>query len=123
MPLRPGSYEWPIHNGEFYVAEKDGEVVGFGQVSQTQVEAIYVSPKHLRNGVGKLILQTLEERAVDLGAGYLEVLSSLNAVSFYERAGYHSLGPATYMLRPGISIAYVRMSKSLNKQQEDTFCR
>jgi GNAT superfamily N-acetyltransferase len=121
--LKPESYGWPIQNKDVFVAEIDGEVVGFGQVIRTEVEAVYVSPNHLRAGIGSQILATLEQRARVLGSTYLEVLSSLNAVSFYEESGYRTLEPATYMLNPGRSIACVRMAKNLETQLETSACR
>ena len=46
VPRKPESYEELIRTREFFVAEVDDVIVGFGVLNQTsaEVEAIYVNP-------------------------------------------------------------------------------
>ena len=76
------------------VCVRDGEVAGFGHlaVAEREVHAVYVHPDHARRGVGSALLAELEGFARGRGLETLDLQSSLNAVGFYERAGYERRG-------------------------------
>jgi N-acetylglutamate synthase-like GNAT family acetyltransferase len=114
--LQPDKYEEAIRSNEFFVAEENGAVVGFGELDPAggEIQGLYVSPDVRGRGVGQKLLWTLEERARAFGLGSLHLTSSLNAVSFYERAGFKSLGELTKTLSPGVERASVRMFKELS---------
>ena len=114
--LQSEKYEEAIRSNEFFVAEEDGAIVGFGELDQAggEIQGLYVSPDAARRGVGQKLLCTLEKRARAFGLKSLYLTSSLNAVSFYERAGFKSLGEMTKTLSPGIERASVRMFKELS---------
>lgn len=86
-----------IQEGNVYVSEKGGtkEVVAFGHLHETdkedcdyEVKALYVSPREVRKGIGRLLLQVLERVAMESGCRRLLVYSSRNAVEFYETFGF-----------------------------------
>jgi putative acetyltransferase len=113
--LQPEKYEEAIRGNEFFVAEENGAVVGFGELDQIgeEIAGLYVSPEVAGRGVGQKLLCTLEEKARAFGLKSLRLTSSLNAVSFYERAGFKSLGELTKTLSPGVERTSVRMIKEL----------
>lgn len=115
--MRPEKYEDAIRSNEFFVAEENGAVVGFGELDQAggEIQGLYVSPDVARRGVGQKLLSTLEERARAFGLESLHLTSSLNAVSFYERAGFKSREKITKTLSPGVERASVRMFKELSR--------
>ena len=115
-PRTPESYEELIRTREFFVAEMDDVIVGFGVLNQrsAEVEAIYVSPGAGRRGIGLEVLRKLEERASSLGLEMLRLNASLNAVQFYEKAGYVAQERSKYRLLTGIEIACVPMVKRLS---------
>jgi putative acetyltransferase len=90
VPKKPASYEESIRSKEFFVAEDGEAIVGFGVLNRelAEVEAVYVSPGAGRRGIGLKVLRKLEERANTLGLSVLRLNASLNAVPFYEKAGY-----------------------------------
>jgi putative acetyltransferase len=114
--LQPEKYAEAISSNEFFVAEENGRVVGFGELDQAggEITGLYVSPDVGGRGVGWKLLCTLEERARAFGLETLHLTSSLNAVSFYERAGFKSLEKMTKTLSPGVERASVRMFKELS---------
>ena len=116
VPKKPESYEESIHSKEFFVAEEGGVIVGFGVLNQAsaEVEAVYVSPEAGRRGIGLAVLRKLEERAGALGLRVLRLNASLNAVPFYERAGYVAQEGSKYRLSTGVEIACVPMVKSID---------
>lgn len=70
-------------------------------------------PEHAGKSVGAALLAALEEHAVRNGVRELQLDSSLNAVAFYERAGYSAVAQAVHELGSGVSIPGVTMRKSL----------
>ena len=114
-PKKPESYEESIRNKEFFVAEEDNAIVGFGVLNQesSEVEAVYVNPRAGGRGIGLELLRKLETRGRALGLGVLRLNASLNAVPFYERAGYVAQERSKYRLSTGVEIACVPMVKSI----------
>ena len=115
-PRPPGHYERAILGKDFYVAEESGEIVGFGvlDAETREVEAVYVGPSAAGRGVGMKILRTLEGRARELGLESLRLDSSLNAVGFYERAGFRVEGMGEHRLGGAVDIPCAHMSKRLS---------
>lgn len=113
VPKKPESYEESIRSKEFFVAEEDGIIIGFGVLNQesAEVEAVYVSPEAGRRGIGLELMRKLEERAAALGLESLRLNASLNAVPFYKRAGYAAQEESKYRLSTGVEIACVPMVK------------
>jgi len=114
-PRTIANYEELIRSREFFVAEAEDGIVGFGVLnpSNSIIEAVYVSPVATGRGVGMELMRKLEERAVSLGLKYLELNASLNAVPFYQRAGYVGEVQQKYKLQTGVEIACVPMSKTI----------
>lgn len=112
--LRPTRYNEPIKRGSFYVAVDDNVIIGFGNLNQDsgEIEAVYVAPEYVRRGVGSGILQALESVARDAGLTRLYLSSSLNAVQFYENAGYRRQKQRRYLL-PCEMVACLPMAKEL----------
>lgn len=115
VPRKSEDYEELIRSKEFFVAEVGGVVVGFGVLDRESavVEAVYVSPEMAGRGIGLEVLRKLEERAIDLGLELLRLNASLNAVPFYEKAGYVAQDRAKYKLASGVEIACVPMVKAM----------
>lgn len=114
IPRSSEDYEQSIRNKEFYVAVEGDLIVGFGVLNQEtrEIEAVYASPE-VRRGVGLMILGQLEERARALGLDAVSLNASLNAVGFYQRAGYLGQDKSKYRLASGVEIACVPMVKRL----------
>ena len=120
VPKEPERYEESIRSKEFFVAEDSGAILGFGVLNQelAEVEAVYVTPEAGRRGIGLEILRKLEERAKDRGLRQLRLNASLNAVPFYEQAGYVAQEPSKYRLLTGVEIACVPMIKTLTREAD-----
>jgi putative acetyltransferase len=86
----PDGYAEPIAAKRMFVAEVNGEPVGFGQFNAVTgvVERIYVLPSASGNGVGQALVREAERRALATGCSKLYLSSSLNAVAFYQRFGF-----------------------------------
>ncbi|WP_227354430.1 GNAT family N-acetyltransferase [Haladaptatus salinisoli] len=97
------------------VAEVDGELAGFGRVELDSgvVSAVYVHPNFARKGVGSALLARLEARAAEAGLDSLSLRASLNAVRFYERAGYERVATVEHETTGGVELACVEMTREL----------
>jgi len=93
------------------VAVENGAVIGYGTVhpDDGQIHAAFVDPEHTESGVGRRVLAELEALAHEAGTDELFVLSTPNAVGFYERIGYRSVGEETLGEDPVIPV--VRLEK------------
>jgi putative acetyltransferase len=97
------------------VAEDGRRVLGFGVLDPdlAELRALYVHPDAARLGVGAALLATLECVARLRGLRALRLDATLNAVSFYARAGWHAEGPSTRTIAPARDVACVAMTRSL----------
>jgi len=76
---------------EVYVAEVDGEPVGWASlIPRGEVgwlEDLWIDPPWIGRGVGRLLFEHVAGRARELGARRLEWEAEPNARGFYERMG------------------------------------
>jgi putative acetyltransferase len=74
------------------VAERNGGIVGWGSVhlEPAVVAATFVDPDHAGSGIGRAIVERLEDAARDAGLETLTTYASLNAVGFYEALGFEA---------------------------------
>jgi len=71
------------------VALNDGVLHGVAIMTrQGKIVLCYVSPDARFLGIGKALLQTLEQRASELGLSNLHVISTITANCFYARNGF-----------------------------------
>jgi putative acetyltransferase len=119
--LKPEFYESIIENHECIVAEYKGAIIGFGHMDSASslIAGIYVSPDYLRRGIGTMLLQALETKAGTLGLMALQLCSSLNALPFYESAGYKAHMHMKHQLPDGTEIPCIYMIKKLLPSSHD----
>lgn len=111
--LRADSYDRVLRERELLVAVEADVVVGFGQLDAVtgEIEAIYVRPSAARRGVGSGLLHALEDIARSAGLQELFLDASLNAIAFYERAGFRVVDERMHRFESGVGIACVRVVK------------
>mgnify|MGYP005859316533 CR=1 FL=1 len=111
--LTPEGYLPAIASSTFLVAERAAEVVGFAEFapSSGEVVAVYVHPKHARQGVGTLLFRAIERAADESGIRELSLRSSLTAVSFYQRFDFVAEPLTIHRLGDGTEISCVPMQR------------
>ena len=99
----------------YIIAELDGEPVGLGAlvIASEELRACYVEPKAARKGVGTALVREIERIAEQSGLQRLELLASVNAESFYTFLGYQADRRTEHVLSTGVSMAAVKMAKTL----------
>ena len=128
-----------IHDGTYFVAERDGMLVGCGGWSRrkklyggdafspqdagyldpdhdaARIRSFFVHPQHARKGVARAMLSVCEREALDHGFHALELMATLPGIKFYEASGFARKGSFDLELPDGVKIEFVPMRKELTK--------
>lgn len=79
----------------FYVVENDNRIIGcggigpyWGKADESSLFTIFVDPECQGKGIGRAIINTLEQDEFYLRAKRVEIPSSITAVNFYKKFGY-----------------------------------
>lgn len=82
--------------GRAFVAELEGGIAGFsllsGSASRPALEHLFVAPRCMRRGVGRVLLAHALEAASRMGASTVSVDADPNAESFYLAHGATRMG-------------------------------
>ena len=110
-----------VRAGGAVVAEEHGRVLGYAVLNQEtgEVDAAFVDPAHQGRGIALGLLRELEAMARRRGLARMFLSASLNAVPFYERAGFRPVRREVLAHRSGIGIDSVFMEKPLACMQAD----
>lgn len=98
------------------VADVDDEVAGFAQLDRDgeEIEGLFVAPEHGGRGIGTALLGECESRLRELGVDHSHLEAVLNAVGFYEAAGYERIERVTNETTAGVEMDSIRMEKPLD---------
>ncbi len=108
--------------GDYYLYELDGNPVGcvalhvYPETNQGELAYLYVSPSHENQGIGRKLVQFVENRARELGLTSLITLSTQAFTYFKSKAGFRE--GSVKDLPPARQISYdqeARRSKILVK--------
>jgi len=112
---RPATMPLLLRAGGGIVAQIPGMLLGYAVLDAEtgEVDAVFVDPAAHGQGVGRALLAALEAMARERDVEKLFLSASLNAVAFYERAGFRALRERLYPHRSGIMIRAVLMEKRL----------
>lgn len=75
------------------VASRGHDMLGVALLTGHELALCYVIPRALHHGVGKALLQSIEEAASTRGVEVLTLDSTKTALPFYTRNGFSSCGP------------------------------
>ena len=71
-----------------FVAEKDGEIVGVLRGRKEKLQSFFVREDLHRQGIGRKLVEKLEQYCAGQGAKEVRLMSTLFAVPFYQAMGY-----------------------------------
>ena len=79
----------------FYVAEEEGKIIGCGAIGpywgkedESSLFTIFVLPEYQGRGIGRKIVETLEQDEYALRAKRIEIPASITGLPFYRKLGY-----------------------------------
>jgi GNAT superfamily N-acetyltransferase len=126
-----------ILDGTYFVAEREGALVGCGGWSRrrtlfggdryaardpgeldpltepAKIRAFFVHPDYARRGVARAILSACEGEARARGFRSLELMATLPGVRLYRACGYVGDERVAYEVGDGVRIEFVPMRKDL----------
>jgi GNAT superfamily N-acetyltransferase len=82
----------------------------FNSPGEAQIRYMAVAATCQRRGIGAMLLESLEDRARELGALQIVLNARETALGFYLKHGYSPAGPGHILFD---SIAHVKMKKAL----------
>jgi GNAT superfamily N-acetyltransferase len=99
--------------GGALVVDEAGCARGYAilNIATGEIDALFVDPAHQGRGIARSLMSSLEDIARHHGLAQLHLSASLNAVQFYERAGFGAVRPQSYAHRSGITLDSVFMVK------------
>lgn len=83
----------------------------FNSIREAQIRYMAVEVSQQRKGAGTLLLQALEQRALELGAARIVLDARENALRFYRNQGYTPRGAGHTLYN---CITHIKMTKSLD---------
>ncbi len=126
-----------IGDGTYFVAERDGAIVGCGGWSRrktlfggdhgvvrddspldpaqdaARIRAFFVHPAHARQGIGRLLLAACERAAAGEGFHRLELVATLAGEPLYRAFAFRVVERYDLRLPNGAPLPVVRMAKTL----------
>ncbi|MDZ4870077.1 MAG: GNAT family N-acetyltransferase [Alphaproteobacteria bacterium] len=78
-----------------------------------RVRAMYTSPDHARQGIGRAIIDACEGAAREAGFKRTELMATMAGEPLYRACGYEVIEPHTSTTSTGVRIPLLRMGKAL----------
>jgi GNAT superfamily N-acetyltransferase len=81
----------PLREGRTRVAVDGDHIVGFATISgddEVELEALFVEPSSMREGVGRALVLDVVERARAAGVARINVTANSHALAFYDALGF-----------------------------------
>jgi len=98
-----------------YVAEEDGEIIGFGQLEANgHIDCFFCHKDYQRCGVGTRLYRAIEAKALELRIERLFVEASITARAFFKNRGFAVVKEQQVTIR-GENFTNFAMDKSLKK--------
>lgn len=98
-----------------YVAEEEGEIIGFGQLEANgHIDCFFCHRDYQRCGVGTRLYRAIEAKALELRIERLFVEASITARAFFKNRGFAVAKEQQVMIR-GENFTNFAMDKSLKK--------
>ena len=95
------------------IAEKEEKIVGLCTIgiAESLLKQCYVLPEYNGMGIARELVKRIEEIAQEKGLTSLQLSSSLIALDFYKKQGYHELNSYNYPLGNDLQMPCVMMEK------------
>jgi GNAT superfamily N-acetyltransferase len=107
-----------IGAGGFFTAERAGRSLGVGGWSPDSLEPelawlryVFVDPDHVREGIGRRLVERAERSALAAGRRRFDVWSGFNAEPFYAALGYRRVRRVRWPVSTGLELDNLLMRK------------
>lgn len=98
-----------------FVADLDSQIVGLAEYVKdwNELRACYVHGGYSGKGIGEMLIRAIEDDAIKNGVYFLQLDSSVTAMPFYVKMGYHVIQEDMHTLSSGLKIKCFKMKKIL----------
>lgn len=98
-----------IESGRTYVAERDGQLLGFSVVlprpdADAELDGLFVEPLFWKQGIGRRLVLEAERLAASDGAKFLYVVGNPKARGFYESCHFELIGEEQTRFGVGLTM-------------------
>jgi len=100
-------------NSTILIALDKNKLIGFVQLKDSEVKALYVHKSYIGREIGKRLLKKLEETAYKKGIRKLHCMSTITAKNFYQKHGYKIIKKTKYKIGNQKLTVY-KMEKNLS---------
>jgi len=102
-------------SNHFMIVDNRRAAVGVGRlhfntIGEAQIRYMAIATEQQRKGFGSLLLNTLEDKAIELGATRIVLDAREHALGFYRKYGYRLEGPGHVLFN---TIPHVKMRKTV----------
>jgi GNAT superfamily N-acetyltransferase len=104
------------NKGYTIVLEKNSQIIGTGTILEDEIKRLFVEAKLQKQGLGKLIMRKLEEKAASLGIDVIKLDASIPSKKFYDSLGYVTLEETFLEMKNGKRLEHYKMEKSLTEK-------
>lgn len=109
--LDPAQWERTIDRVDPFVADLDGQIVGYANLQRTgDIDHFFVHASFARRGIGTVLMRHLVSRARQQGISSLTCDVSRGAEPFFERFGFRVIEQRSPIVR-GVAVPNVRMRR------------
>ncbi|MBR3020655.1 MAG: GNAT family N-acetyltransferase [Clostridia bacterium] len=95
LHMQPGDIVKRASWTHFYVAEEEGKIIGCGAIGpywgkedESSLFTIFILPEYQGRGIGRKMVETLEQDEYALRAKRIEIPASITGLPFYRKLGY-----------------------------------
>lgn len=93
-------YKGDCANGAIWIAEANGQPIGFGHGAPGVIRRLFVLPDYAGRGIGTQLLDLALKDARANNETTVRVAATLNGASFYEPWGFRTLHKDVFQERP-----------------------
>jgi GNAT superfamily N-acetyltransferase len=99
--------------GYTIILVSNNQIIGTGTITGDYITRVFVNPEFQKQGLGKLLMQKLEEKALSAGIDTVKLDSSLPAKKFYDSLCYETIEKTFVEVENGKKLDYYIMEKRL----------
>ena len=97
---------------DYYVAVEKGKVLGVNGIEKSMIKTMFVNPKYHKKGIGKKLIENIENVARKRKIKKLKVGSTTFAEKFYKKCGYKRIKKDKWE-HNGVKFNVIVMEKSI----------
>lgn len=102
-----------ILKGHCLILTSGEEFIGTGTLFGSNARRVFIKPAYQNMGLGRRIMNGLEEKAVEKGVRIVDLDASLVAYPFYRALSYETQAEDVIPVKNGQNLRYYKMIKKL----------